>query len=212
MTKALSQARAVALLGKLCGDMEASVEQLGDLDAKVGDGDLGVTVKLGFAAVRENLARAGDRDIGAVLAQSGMSFNRAAASTFGTLMATLLMRAGKAAGGKAELTLSDLAAMAAAAVDGVMERGKAAPGERTMLDALVPARDALVEAARRGAPVEEALHAAAEAAARGAEATAGMKAKHGRAGWLADKAAGVPDAGATAVALMLRSLSKHLGE
>lgn len=211
MKEELTAREVVELLEKTCLEMESAQEELQELDGRAGDGDLGVTVKLGFSAVRENLPRlvTSDSDIGSILTQSGSTFNRAAASTFGTLMATAFMRAGRAAKGRDRINLGDWAEMIRAATDGVMERGKAAPGECTMLDALVPAREAIEKCAAEGCSLDEALARAAQAAESGARATAEMVAKHGRAGWLGQRSLGVPDAGASAIAIMLRAVARH---
>ena len=212
MDERLSGERLLHLLGLACADMEAAQEELRQLDARAGDGDLGVTVTLGFQAVREQLPRLAGEDIGGVLQRSGAAFNAAAASTFGTLMATVLLRAGRAAKGMNFVGVKELAAMAAAAVDGVAERGKASPGERTMLDAMIPARDRLAASGEAGDTIVEALAAAARAADEGAQSTAEMTARHGRAGWLGGQARGVPDAGAVAVARLLGSIAVHAAE
>jgi phosphoenolpyruvate---glycerone phosphotransferase subunit DhaL len=210
MTDNLPRSKAFEILENICLDMEATQEQLRELDARTGDGDLGVTIKLGFSAVRENLPNLAGKDLGTILIQSGMVFNRAAASTFGTLMATALMRAGKALNNCGALDAAGLAAVFKAAVEGIMQRGGAAPGDRTMLDALVPAQHIIEQHIGTGQSLAAVLAHAAEAAAQGAEATAKMSAKHGRAGWLADKSLGVPDAGATAIALLLEAVLKYL--
>ena len=210
MDNRLSSAQFLRLLELACADMEAAQEELRELDARAGDGDLGVTVKLGFQAVRERLPQAVGEDIGGVLLKSGAVFNTAGASTFGTLMATMLLRAGRVAKGVTAVGLKDLAGMAAAAVDGVRERGKASPGERTMLDALIPARDQLAKCGERGESLVQALTSAARAAEEGAHSTAEMQPHHGRAGWLGDRTRGVPDAGAVAVAKLLRTFADHV--
>ena len=111
---------------------------------------------------------------------------------------------------KDQITLADISAMFGAAVEGIMERGKASPGDCTMLDALIPAQEAVDNYAAKGLSISKAIAAAVKAAVSGAQATAAMTAKHGRAGWLNEKSVGVPDAGATAIAMMLQSLARHL--
>lgn len=135
-----------------------------------------------------------------------MAFNRKAASTFGALFATMLMRAGGAVKGRDTLGLRDLAEMTAAAAQGVRERGKAEVGDKTLLDALVPAAEALSSAADRSLSLAEGLEQAVVAAERGVQITAGMKSKQGRASWFSERTQGIPDPGATAIAIMLRAL------
>lgn len=210
MRELLSTSHLIDLLNRVCADMEAAQDELTEIDAQSGDGDLGVTVKLGFEAVRKTLSEFSGPDIGTLLMKSGMAFNAAGASTFGTLMATALMRAGKSVKDKTEIDLDDFAVMMKSAVDGIKERGKAVPGERTMLDALVPAEEVLAACSKDSVSLSEAMAAASEAARNGAESTAQMKAKHGRAAWIGQRSEGLPDAGATAIAILLASMSRHL--
>lgn len=202
----------VELLKKISLEMEISQQKLGELDATAGDGDLGVSIKLGFEAVRKGLRTLVDKDIGTILTQSGMTFNRAGASTFGALLATAFVRAGSKTKGLKEIGIGDIAMAVKAGVEGIKERGKASPGERTMLDAMIPAQEILEECVAKGLSLSESMTMAAEAAEKGAKMTAKMKAKHGRAGWLAKRSRGIPDAGAVAIAIMLRAASQYLKE
>lgn len=185
-------------------------ETLRQLDAAAGDGDLGVTMTIGWAAVREALPTLGQGDLGSLLAQAGVTFNKAAASTFGVLLATALMRAGRELKGQEEANLDDLIRAMEGAFQGVKDRGKAEVGDKTMLDAMAPAIAALKEAQAQGLSVAEAFDAAATAAMAAAEATAGMTPKFGRASWLGPRAAEIQDPGATATAIMLRSFAEVL--
>ena len=212
MEEKLSVAELIELLEKMCLDMEASQEKLRELDAAVGDGDLGVTVNLGFKAIREEISQLKDEDVGTIFTKSGIAFGKAGASTFGALMAAAFMRAGGEVKGLSEIEIENVIAMMKASIEGIKERGKALPGECTMLDALIPVQEALEKYALNGKSLNEAMTIAAEAAEKGAESTTPMKARHGRAGWLAEKSIGVPDAGATAIAMMLRSASNYLKE
>jgi len=139
-----------------------------------------------------------------------MAFNRKAASTFGVLFATMMMRAAKEAKGLEQLELPDLARMAQSAAEGVMERGKAQLGDKTLLDALVPAAQALQAAAEAGTPLAVALKDAALVAAEGATATIEMKSKSGRSSWFAERTIGAQDPGATAIQLMFESLASFV--
>ena len=198
------------VLRQMAEDLEGASEDLRDLDAALGDGDLGITVTLGFRRVREVLPALMDGDIGTLVAKSGMSFNQAAASTMGALFATMMMRAGKVVQGKREISADDVVAMARAAEEGLRERGKVQPGDKTMLDAIVPAVQAMTEAHGEGSGVAEMLLQAAEGAQAGAIATREMQAKVGRASWLGERTVGPQDPGATAITLMLRSVSRSL--
>ena len=212
MDEQLSKDQFLSLLEKMCLDMEAAEDELQQLDAQVGDGDFGITVKLGFQAVREKLPQIAGEDIGVILKKSGAAFNAAGASTFGTLMATFFLCAGRVAAGKTRTGLNDFISMTTAAVEGIKKRGKASPGERTMLDSMIPALDKLIHCGNEGLTLQKALALAAEAAEEGAKSTAQMQARHGRAGWLGERSKGVPDAGAVAIARMFRAFADHLNE
>ena len=191
-------------------DAADRAEDLRKLDAAAGDGDLGVTMTIGWGAVREALPNLGSGDLGSLLAQAGMTFNKAAASTFGVLLATALMRAGRELKGQETADLADLIRAMEGAFQGVKDRGKAEVGDKTMLDSMAPAIAALKESQAAGATLTEAFAQAAQAALSAAEATAGMTPKFGRASWLGPRAAEIQDPGATAVAFMLGSFAEAL--
>ncbi len=165
---------------RLAEVMPTHEQMLRDLDAQIGDGDLGVTVSLGTRAMADGLADLAGEDPGTVLAKSGMAFNRAAASTFGVIFATVLMSAGKLVRGRDALTVADLPGMFEAAVEGVKLRGGAEVGEKTVLDVLAPMAASLRESVDDGADVPEAIATATEACHEALEATKEMVGKHGR--------------------------------
>lgn len=212
MKASLTRDDFLAALNKMADDLTAQAETLRALDAAIGDGDLGITISIGFAAFKEALESSEGQDIATLLMRAGMAFNRRAASTFGALFATMTMRAAREAKGLEVVGVPELARMVAAAAEGVRERGKADLGDKTMLDALVPAAEALQAAAEQGLALDEALARAVEAAERGVQATVEMKSKAGRASWFADRTQGVQDPGATAVHMMLRSLYEYVAE
>lgn len=208
MIQTLDNAQVIAILRHVATALATQAETLRELDAAIGDGDLGITITLGFAALVEGLPELESGDIANTLMKSGMAFNRKAASTFGALFATMMMRAARAAKGRANLDLAGLAEMAQAAIDGVRERGKAQVGDKTMLDALAPAAQALTQAAEQGAPLAQGLARSAAAAEQGALATREMKSKIGRASWFSERTGGFQDPGATAVAMMLAAVAE----
>ncbi|MBN1402592.1 MAG: dihydroxyacetone kinase subunit L [Anaerolineae bacterium] len=212
MKDSLTRRDIIAALAKMADDLTAEAERLRELDAAIGDGDLGITVTLGFQAVREGLPGLGSSDISTVLMRSGMAFNRKAASTFGALFATMMMRAARAVRDKEFLDLPSVAEMFEAATEGVKERGKADVGDKTMLDALVPAAQALSSAAEHGLSLSEGLANATLAAENGMLATVDLKSKVGRASWFSDRTLGHQDPGATVIYLMFRSLSAFVSE
>jgi len=206
----LTRDHILAALEKAANDLIAAADELRQLDAAIGDGDLGITVTLGFEAVREQLSSLADSDIATILRSSGLAFNRKAASTFGALYATMMIQAAQAAKGLDAIGLEELAEMVEAAVRGVSDRGKANPGDKTMLDALLPLGEALSAAASQRVPLSVGLSRAASAAEKGMQATVNMKSKTGRASWFADRTVGTQDPGATAVYLMIRSLDEFV--
>jgi phosphoenolpyruvate---glycerone phosphotransferase subunit DhaL len=137
---------AIALLARLKAVMEARREELIALDGQVGDSDLGLTMSKGFAAAAD--AVVGSQDpVGKLFAKAGMAIAKAAPSTMGTLMATGFMRGGKALEGAAQLGTAEALQFWEAFANGIAERGKAKPGDKTVLDALLPAVEALRAAA-----------------------------------------------------------------
>ncbi len=200
----------VSILKEVASDFESHSEELRQLDAVIGDGDLGVTVELGSRALREYLASPDDDNTGQLLAKCGLRFNKASPSTFGTLLASAFMGAGKVAMGKEKIEIEDLGLMADSAVDGIKKRGKAEVGDKTMLDCLVPAVEAFKKELAGGVNPEVALKAAVTAAEEGMKATIPMMSKRGRASWHREKTIGVQDAGATAMYYLIESFVKHL--
>jgi len=210
MRETLTRSDVEAALRKQAQDLTAQADALRELDAAIGDGDLGITVTIGFQALCEALPGLEGADVSTLLMRAGMAFNRKAASTFGALYATMMMRAARVAKGTEIIGGSEFGGMLSAAVEGVQERGKAQRGDKTMLDALIPAAEAAMAAVDAGASLAEAAGRAADAAEEGARATVGMKSRTGRASWFSERTEGVQDPGATAVSLMLRSFQEFV--
>lgn len=200
MTDKLDLASALAALADA---FDESVDICTSLDSRAGDGDLGVTVAKIAQAIRSSL---GDVALAPAdrLKAVGVAIAKAAPSTFGTLIATGFLRASPAVAGDISGQVAVVAALRAAQ-DGIAARGKSELGQRTLLDALMPATDALAAAPNLG----DGLRAAAAAAEGGAERTALMEPVHGRAGWIADRARGNPDAGAVAIAWAFRGVASR---
>jgi len=190
--------------------MKARSEELRKLDAACGDGDLGVTVTKGFDAIERRLDELQGDPPARLLKTLGMTFNSAAASTFGVLLATGFIHAGNAIEGKSRIEAGDLCDMLRCAATGIQSRGHADLGDRTLLDALIPASAAAGAASGNG--LKAALGAACEAAAHGAEATRSLVPKVGRARWLSDQATGTEDAGAVFVRFFLEACLDTLME
>jgi phosphoenolpyruvate---glycerone phosphotransferase subunit DhaL len=201
----------LAVLGDVCREVRARADELNLLDSYAGDGDLGVTMSTAANAVLDLLPDVEDMPAHEVLRACGATIASHAPSTAGTLVATALMRAARAASENRGQQAAEVAVLLSAARDGVSERGGADVGSKTMLDALAPA----ASAAAGAISVQEALALAAEAADTGARSTSSMQPRHGRAGWLAERSLGHEDAGARFVAVALgaafRSLEKQRG-
>jgi dihydroxyacetone kinase-like protein len=182
-------------------------DELGALDAAAGDGDLGATLAIGFAYVRELVQKDEGDNLGALLVQTGAVFAQKAPSTMGALLATAFAEAGRQLDGVSAMTTAHVTAMLDAAAKGVAERGKVTTGQRTVLDAMVAAAEAAGQC--QHGPVF-ALRQAATSALAAAEATADMEPQVGRAGWIRERARGHADAGATAWATFLSGLADGL--
>ena len=177
-------------------------DYLVELDARMGDGDLGLTMSKAFTAAYDELRDTAETDIGKLLMKAGMLMAKAAPSTMGTLMGTGFMRGGKAVTGKDEISTADLAEFFQAFARGIMERGKAKPGEKTILDSLKPAADTLAEL--KGEDVVKALPAALRSSEKGLESTKNMVAQHGRMAYYKEQSKGQEDPGATAGVILIK--------
>jgi dihydroxyacetone kinase-like protein len=214
MSRVINAATLIDILKDTSTGWSRNSDELRRLDSIAGDGDLGVTVELASKAMADYLANPGEEDIGKLLMRCGMQINKASPSTFGTLLASAFMEAGKSVLGRKEIAVNDLVLLGKGAVEGVKKRGKAEVGDKTMLDALVPAVEAFEQAFAKGTDIRMALESTIKAAKGGAEATVNMKAKYSRASYRQDGAIGLQDAGATATYFLIeafvKSLSKHI--
>jgi dihydroxyacetone kinase-like protein len=179
---------------------------LTSLDAAIGDADHGTNMDRGFKAVLEKLPTVAEADIGTILKTVGTTLVSTVGGASGPLYGTAFLRAGMALAGKQDLEPADLVTGLAAAVEGIMARGKAQRGEKTMVDALGPALDALQAKVAAGASQDEALQAAVAAAEAGMTTTIPMLATKGRASYLGERSVGHQDPGATSAALLLRTM------
>ncbi|MFN8560266.1 MAG: dihydroxyacetone kinase subunit DhaL [Anaerolineae bacterium] len=208
MSTHLTYAEALKLLAKLADDVIASKDELTTLDAALGDGDLGRTVERGFRAVQTTLGEeaGAEADLGKLFFKTGKAFSTAAASSFGALLGTAFMKGGMTLKGKSEASASDIVESMRAALAALIERGKANVGDKTMLDALSPAIDAMSAylADHQEASLAACLRAGATAAQEGAVRTQTMQSQIGRASWQGARSVGSMDPGARAVAIMLR--------
>ncbi len=181
-------------------------EYLTKLDAAIGDADHGINMDRGFTKVMSQLPSVQDKDIGSILKTVGMALISSVGGAGGPLYGTLFMRAGMAVGGKYELTDEDLVALWQAAVDGVIQRGRAQPGDKTMVDALLPAVEAMKQALSEGADTVTILERGVAAAEKGMKDTIPMLAKKGRASYLGERSIGHQDPGATSSYMILKAM------
>ncbi|MFE2278653.1 dihydroxyacetone kinase subunit DhaL [Streptomyces sp. NPDC059454] len=176
--------------------VEREAERLTALDSPIGDADHGSNLQRGFRAVKDALDKEPPATPGAVLIQAGRLLISTVGGASGPLYGTLLRRTGKALGDAAEVDGRQLAEALRAGVDAVRQLGGAAPGDKTMIDALVPAVDALGDS----------FDAARDAAEAGAVATTPLRARKGRASYLGERSIGHQDPGATSAALLIAGL------
>lgn len=185
------------VLESVVGQLEAQADEFRRLDAAVGDGDLGVTVKKGGAAVRSALAeQPEDASVADAMTAAAKAFANASPSTFSALVAGGLLRAAQTVGDD-PVDVSGAAAAARAFLDAVAGKGKAQPGDKTLLDAVHPSVEALEGQADAGATGAGALDAAIDAARRGVEDSSALVSTKGRARWVGERTRGHPDPGAT---------------
>lgn len=183
---------------------------LTELDSAIGDADHGTNMDRGMQAVVAKLDAAPPTDIAGTLKTVGMTLVSTVGGSGGPLYGTFFMQAGGALAGVDELTGADLVRAFDAGIAGVQKIGKATTGEKTMLDTLVPATEALRAAVDGGASLGDALTAAAEAGRQGMEATIPMLATKGRASYLGERSIGHQDPGATSSQILLRTLADSL--
>jgi len=176
-----------------------------ELDAAIGDADHGANMDRGFQAVMNKLPDVKDKDIGTIFKMVGMTLISTVGGAGGPLYGTFFLQAGAKSVGKMELTPEDWCNALDAALGGVIMRGKAELGDKTMVDALTPAVNALKHAISDHQTFEEGLMLSAEAAKQGMEATIPMVARKGRASYLGERSAGHQDPGATSSYLILKA-------
>jgi dihydroxyacetone kinase-like protein len=203
----------VGWIRKFAAEVEANKEQLTQLDAAIGDADHGINMHRGMSAVLAKLdAEGAEQDLGALLKTVGMTLVSTVGGAGGPLYGTLFLQMGTASSGKGELGPDDWVEALDAGIAGVQARGKADPGDKTMIDALVPARDALKSALGGGATFADALRQSAAAAEQGVRDTVPLVAKKGRASYLGERSAGHQDPGATSSQLLLEAAAETWGD
>lgn len=195
-----------------CGEVFSRERDfLTQLDTEIGDADHGLNMNRGFNKVVEKLPSVADKDIGFILKNTGMTLLSSVGGASGPLFGTFFIRAAQAANAKQSLDLVELHQMMQEGVEGVVMRGKAEPGDKTMCDAWWPVVESLGQSAQQNLSVAEALQRAADSAERAVESTITMQARKGRASYLGERSIGHQDPGATSVMLMMKTLAEVAG-
>lgn len=193
----------VAWIKAVAGMIAENSSYLTELDSAIGDADHGANMDRGFKAVANKLPEMSDKDIGTIFKTVGMTLLSTVGGAGGPLYGTWFLQAGLKTAGKTELTLADWTEALEAALSGIVMRGKAELGDKTMVDALTPAVNALKQAIQDNQPLNTALELSASSARKGMEATIPLVARKGRASYLGERSAGHQDPGATSTYLML---------
>jgi dihydroxyacetone kinase-like protein len=193
-------------LERLVAVLHENAAYLTQLDSDIGDADHGINMDRGFQAVSTRLQDG--MDISTLLKTTAMTLISTVGGASGPLYGTAFLRASAAVAGKQELTGPDFVALLDAFLNGIVQRGKASPGEKTMIDALTPALAAARAAAESGASLAEVSAQASQAAEEGMKATIPMLAKKGRASYLGERSIGHQDPGATSSWLILRTFAE----
>lgn len=185
-------------------------EYLTELDAKIGDSDHGINMDKGFTAINEKLPELKDADIGAILKQGAFVLISKVGGASGPLYGTAFLKGSAALQGKMEMDGKDGIVLLDEAIKGIKMRGKAERGDKTMLDALIPAYEAYKDSIENGDDMLKAAYEAQIAALRGVEYTKGIIARKGRASYLGERSIGHQDPGATSSYLLLKSVYDSL--
>ena len=192
--------------------LEENRDYLTQLDSDIGDADHGANMDRGFKKVASQLPALADKSISDIFKSTGMALISSVGGASGPLYGTFFLRAGSAVTGKQEIGPEDLAGLLQAGLAGIIERGRAQAGDKTMIDTLAPAVEACAAAVRENAGIKEALKKAVEAAEAGMKNTIPMQAKKGRASYLGERSIGHQDPGATSAYLILKELDGAAGE
>ena len=190
--------------------MQENKQYLIDLDSALGDGDLGLTMTAGFAEGVNFVNSSQETDLGKLTMMMGMAISKKVPSTMGTLVASGFMGAGKTAKELSEINAEQFALYIEGFVNGVMNRGKASPGDRTLVDSLYPASEALKKSIATGNDISKALEDAFNAAVDGVEKTKNMMPKFGRAVYYGDQVLGKEDQGAVVGRLIFEGFRNAL--
>ena len=191
-----------------CGEIfTTQCDFLTGLDREIGDADHGLNMHRGFSKVVEKLPSIADKDIGFILKNTGMVLLSNVGGASGPLFGTFFIRAAQATQARQSLSLDELYVMSREGADGVVSRGKAEPGDKTMCDVWLPVADSLRQSSEQHLSIDAALDAACDVAQRAAQSTITMQARKGRASYLGERSIGHQDPGATSTLFMVQMLA-----
>lgn len=201
---------AQSVVADLVAALNAHRAYLSEIDGAIGDGDHGINMSKGFTAAGNRLAASPAPRLSAALAALGETLVEGVGGSMGPLYGSFFLAMSEALGEREVVDAAALSAMLDAGLAAIQDVGSAKVGDKTLLDALVPARDALAAAYQAGRPFPAALDEMVVAAEKGRDSTKDMVAKVGRASRLGERSRGVLDAGATSCALILATMAKSL--
>jgi dihydroxyacetone kinase-like protein len=204
----VSQADLQAWVDRLQQVYQENKQYLTELDSAIGDADHGINMDRGFTAAQKALQDSAPADIASTLKTVAMTLIKTVGGASGPLYGTFFLRASSACAGKSELEAADVASMFETGVQGLQQRGKAQLEDKTMIDAWLPAVDAMKTAAENGATIQDVLQSGTAAAEQGMKDTIPLVARKGRASYLGERSAGHQDPGATSTFLMLQSATE----
>ena len=197
----------IEVLRAMSRRMESEKDFLTQLDNEIADGDHGINMARGFAAVEKKLPELAEKDVGTVLKTVGLTLVSAVGGSAGPLYGTAFLKSGLVMSDKAEISLDDFLACLKVSIEGVQQRGRAVRGEKTMLDAMIPAAEAMSAARASGGDTKTVLAEGIAAARAGIEYTKTIVATKGRASYIGERSLGHPDPGATSATFLLEAIA-----
>lgn len=208
---AVNREDVLAWLGLCAQVLDENKAYLTELDSAIGDADHGINIARGFKTVVTKL-EGNDGDLAVLFKTTAMTLMSAVGGASGMLYGNFFMKAASVAGGKESLDQEELLAVLQAGVDGIVQRGRAEVGDKTMIDVWIPALDALRNSLAQGADLSAALQSAASAAEQGMTSTIPLQARKGRASYLGERSVGHQDPGATSSYMIIDGLRQTLAE
>lgn len=206
----ITNTEVIAILDKIGDKIIEEKDFLTELDRPIGDNDHGINMAKGFTEVKKKLEAMADADLGTIFKNTGMTLVSTVGGSSGPLYGTAFMKMGMTLGAKKEMNLEEFLNALQAGVEGVGQRGHSTTEEKTMLDAMVPALNAMKEAHAAGRDAKEALDAGVKAAGAGVEHTKDLIATKGRASYVGERGIGHQDPGATSFTFMLQTAEENL--